>query len=44
MRTRFAEYRSYARGWLGYFGLAQVKVSVYEDWTSGFGDEFELVI
>ena len=25
IRTRFAEYRSYARGWLGYFGLAQVK-------------------
>ncbi|MDB2686725.1 reverse transcriptase domain-containing protein [Mariniblastus sp.] len=27
MRTRFAEYRSYARGWLGYFGLAQVKAA-----------------
>ena len=25
MRTQLAEFRSYARGWLGYFGIAQVK-------------------
>ena len=27
MRARLAEFRSYARGWLGYFGLDQVKTT-----------------
>ncbi|MDB2685591.1 hypothetical protein N9Y42_00065 [Mariniblastus sp.] len=43
MRTQLVEFYSYARGWLGYFGLAQVKSALMK-LDTGFGNGFELVI
>ncbi len=43
MKSRYAKFRSYAMGWLGYFALDQVKTTFMQAWTSGFGDAFELV-
>ncbi len=43
MRSRYAAFRTYAIGWLGYFALDQVKTRL-RTWTSGFGDASSLLL